>query len=277
MREYKFKYRYQGKKGPIVPVRLNLDDTFNFECSKDLPCFTKCCYDAYIMLTPYDVIRLKNRLDLNSNDFLAIYTTLGFIENTELPIPVLKMLEDEDGNPCPFLDKENGCKIYEDRPSTCRYYPIGAGIFHNKDAASDENFFAIIKEEHCEGLNSKKIWTVRQWRENQGLEPYDEVNTGWVELILKRKSLGPFCQIPDKTLQMFFMGCYNVDEFRRFVLNSKFLEIYVIEPERVEKIKKDDIEALKLAFDWLKTTLFGEGILKIREITTDPDMVEVEP
>ncbi len=277
MRDYKFKYQFEGKRQDVVvPVRLDLDSTFNFECSKDLPCFTKCCHDIYIMLTPYDVIRLKKRLDLPSDEFLAIYTTLGFIQGTELPIPVLKTLEDEAGNPCPFLSKD-GCKIYEDRPSTCRYYPIGAGIFYNRDESSDENFFALINEGHCEGLNSKRQWTVREWRENQGLAPYDEANTGWTELILRRKSLGPFCNIPEKTLQMFFLGCYNVDEFRRFVLNTKFLDIYVVDPDRLEQVKQDDIAALNLAIDWLKTTLFGAGLLEIREISTDPDMIEVEP
>ena len=36
---------------------------------------------------------------------------------------------DEDGDyvlttaPCPFLDDENYCRIYEDRPKACREYP----------------------------------------------------------------------------------------------------------------------------------------------------------
>ncbi len=265
-------YAPKDKKELIVPVRLDLDSTFNFSCDKDMACFTKCCRDVHIMLTPLDVIRMKNRLDLNSDEFLMIYTTPGHIEKTELPVPVLKMLDDEDKK-CPFLG-EDGCKIYEDRPVTCRYYPIGSGIFHNKDAAADERFFALIKESHCLGHNMGRDWTVAQWRENQGLETYDQTNQGWVELVLKRKSLGPFVNIHDKTLQMFFMACYNIDSFRRFVFGSKFLDIYVVSPERQEMMSSDDLHLLDFAFEWLKKTLFGEGDLEIREQIADVESVE---
>lgn len=266
-------YAPKDKKELLVPVRLDLDSPFRFSCEKDMPCFTRCCRDALIMLTPYDVIRLKRRLDLPSNEFLAIYTTLGYIEKSELPVPVLKML-DEDQNPCPFLG-DDGCKIYEDRPSTCRYYPIGAGIFHNRDAAADERFYALIKEAHCQGLDQGRDWTVAEWREDQGLPVYDEVNEGWTELILKRKSLGPFVTIPEKTLQMFFMGCYDVDQFRRFAFKSRFLDVYVVPDERKQKVAEDDVAALDLAIDWLSSTLYGEQKLEIREQVAGSDSVEV--
>ncbi|NDY42446.1 YkgJ family cysteine cluster protein [Dissulfurirhabdus thermomarina] len=265
---------YAPKDRPqvLVPVRLDLDSTFTFACRKGMPCFTRCCRDAGIMLTPYDVIRLKRRLELPSDEFLAIYTVPGHIENTELPIPVLKMLDDEHKT-CPFLGDE-GCKIYDDRPSTCRYYPIGAGIFHNHDAAGNERFFALVKEGHCLGHDEAQEWTVAQWREDQGLAAYDEVNTGWVELILRRKSLGPFTNIPDKTLQMFFLGSYNVDAFRRFVEESAFLRIYDVPGDRLAAVREDDVAALHLAMDWLKTTLFGEGLLRLRGQVAEAREVE---
>ena len=58
----------------IIPVRLGLDSRFTFRCHKDVKCFTKCCRGINIILTPYDIIRMKNRLGLTSDEFLSIYT-----------------------------------------------------------------------------------------------------------------------------------------------------------------------------------------------------------
>ncbi len=253
----------KDKKEIVVPVRLDLDSPFSFQCDKDLACFTRCCKGATIMLTPGDIIRMKNRLGATSMEFISFYTTISEIENTQLPIPVLKMLETK-GNPCPFLH-DDGCVIYEDRPVTCRYYPIAAGIFHNVDESSDENFFALIKEAHCHGHGLGGEMSVREWRSNQGIDPYDDINRGWVEIILRRKSLGPFVTLPDATLKMFFMGCYDVDALRGFVFETKFLKTYEVDEERLEKMREDDFEMLKFGYDWLKTIFFGDGILKLRE------------
>jgi len=75
---------------------------------------------------------------------------------------------------------------------------------------------------------------------------------------------------------MFFMGCYSVDRFRRFVFDSLFLNVYIVSEERKKKISGDDLAMLGLAIDWLKTTLLGEGKLEIREQVAETDPVEVE-
>ena len=54
----------------IEPVKYNRDSRFRFKCHKDVKCFTKCCRGINITLSPYDIIRLKNRLNLSSEEFL---------------------------------------------------------------------------------------------------------------------------------------------------------------------------------------------------------------
>ena len=103
--------------------RLNLDSQFRFKCHKDVPCFNSCCGDVNIFLTPYDIIRLKNRLGITSGEFLAKYTISPFDENTKYPVILLKM-EDNERKSCPFVS-EAGCTVYEDRPWPCRMYPLG--------------------------------------------------------------------------------------------------------------------------------------------------------
>ncbi|MGQ9499837.1 MAG: YkgJ family cysteine cluster protein [Dissulfurimicrobium sp.] len=252
---------------PIVPVKLDLDSNFTFLCEKDLACFTKCCRNISIMLTPYDIIRIKKTLGLTSDEFLFLYTTPGLIAGTELPVPVLKIMDEKTGV-CPFL-AESGCCIYDVRPLTCRYYPLGAGIFYNRDVASEEHFFVMIKEPHCLGHSLGREWVVKEWLENQGINQYEDANAGWIDIILRRKSLGPFVDISEKTLQMFFLACYNVDGFRRFVFESRFLDIYVVSEEMKIKIAEDDIAILRFGIEWLRATLLGLGNLNIRQSVTD--------
>ncbi|MGB6010266.1 MAG: YkgJ family cysteine cluster protein, partial [Desulfobacterales bacterium] len=109
------------KMANIEPVRLGLDSRFSFKCHSNVKCFTKCCRGINIVLTPYDIIRLKRRLQLSSEAFLAVYTTPQLLEKTDLPVVTLKLMDD-DMQSCPFVT-DAGCIIYEDRPTTCRYYP----------------------------------------------------------------------------------------------------------------------------------------------------------
>ena len=76
----------------IEPVRLGLDNRFKFKCHKDVSCFTKCCRGINLVLTPYDIIQLKKRLQLSSEEFLAIYTEPQLLEKTDLPMVTLKLL-----------------------------------------------------------------------------------------------------------------------------------------------------------------------------------------
>ena len=50
--------------------RLAQDDQFTFRCGQQLDCFTCCCQDVSIVLTPYDVLRMKRSLGIESTEFL---------------------------------------------------------------------------------------------------------------------------------------------------------------------------------------------------------------
>jgi len=52
-----------------------VDGKFSFACHPGVPCFTKCCSDLDLALTPYDVLRLKNRLEVSSGELLELHTT----------------------------------------------------------------------------------------------------------------------------------------------------------------------------------------------------------
>ena len=102
--------------------RLGLDDLLDFRCQKDLSCFTSCCSDVSIILTPYDVLRMKNALQIDSTEFLDKYAILSCTRDKKLPVVLLRMNAAD--KRCPFVTKE-GCSIYDSRPWACRMYPLG--------------------------------------------------------------------------------------------------------------------------------------------------------
>lgn len=250
------------KKSVIVPEYLTGQSKMHFRCYPGIGCFTKCCSGIKILLSPYDIYALKKRLGMTYNEFLAKHTLQAFIDNAQLPITLLKMNNDETKS-CPFVTAE-GCTVYADRPLTCRYYPIGMGIMKQFDKETGTNFFIKIKEDHCLGHNEEKEWTIDEWREDQGSTVYDEINNDWMEVVLKAKTLG-MVEFSQKSLDLFFMVSSNLDAFRKFVFESKFLDAYEIEPDVVKKIKEDDIELLKFSLSWLRFTMYGEGGFKVRE------------
>jgi hypothetical protein len=66
-------------------------------------------------------------------------------------------------------------------------------------------------------------------------------------------------------MEMFFMACYDLDAFRRFVFESSFVKRFALAPELLERLRHDDMELLRFAFRWLRYCLFGEPTMAPRE------------
>ena len=135
-------------RSPIIPVQLRLDDKFRFRCHKGIACFNKCCENIDIMLTPYDIVRLKHRFGITSREFIDRYTVDFQMDGHGTP--GLKLRTKENSTACINLTPE-GCGVYEDRPAACRYYALGLVSMRKKDAPRDEDSYFIVREEHCLG------------------------------------------------------------------------------------------------------------------------------
>ena len=244
--------------------RFTEKDKFKFSCHKDLSCFTQCCADVNIFLTPYDVLRMKNRLGISSEEFLAKYTLVPFNEKQKMPVVVLRMKDDE-GKRCPFVSSA-GCSIYEDRPWSCRMYPLG--FASPTEQVGDEEFYFLMEEGNCKGFAAGPELTVRQWLEDQGILEYNEMGIFFKEIALHDFFQKGGTLDPEK-MEMFYMACYNIDKFRRFVFESKFLQCFDVGPDLVEQIRADDVELMKFAFKWLRFSLFSEPLVEIREDVLD--------
>jgi uncharacterized protein len=95
----------------------NLDDSFHelheevFAETDCLQC-ANCCKTTSPLFTDRDIERVAKALRMKPADFITEYLKI-----------------DEDGDyvlrsaPCPFLDADNYCAVYKDRPTACREYP----------------------------------------------------------------------------------------------------------------------------------------------------------
>jgi Fe-S-cluster containining protein len=244
--------------------RLGPDDGFRFACRPGISCFNRCCGDVNIFLSPYDVLRMRKRLGMNSGEFLNRYAILPVQKDMKTPVVVLRM-NDDAAKTCPFVT-EAGCSIYSDRPWPCRMYPLGlAAQKDTPDGWRGERFYFLLREEACRGFDEgqPRQWTVREWLDDQGIGEYDLWGEQFKELTL-HKYFEQGGILSPKRMEMFFMACYDLDKFREFVLESTLLERFDVDEDFVEQMRYDDEELLRFAFLWLRFSLFGERTVKAK-------------
>lgn len=249
----------------ILPAKYTLDSKLKFRCHPGVSCFTQCCANIKIVLTPYDILQIRKSLDnMPAHEFLLAYTEPTYLEKTDLPGVCIKL--DKKGR-CPFIiSKTEGCRIYANRPTACRYYPVGMANFHEgaQENQRAEEFYFVVKEPHCKGFEEDREWTIRDWRQDQGADLRDRMNKGWMEIVMRRKSFGYQATMSEQAKRMFFMASTDLDQFRRFVLESSFLDTYEVDDKTLEKIKEDDIEMMHFAVKFLASSMFGTEDIKIK-------------
>jgi len=94
-----------------------IDDAFHSvhdQVFEEIDCLTcaNCCKTTSPIFYQTDIERVAKSLRMKPGDFIETY---------------LRIDEDKDyvlkSSPCPFLDSDNYCKVYAERPKACREYP----------------------------------------------------------------------------------------------------------------------------------------------------------
>jgi Fe-S-cluster containining protein len=247
---------------PVVPETFGADREIRFQCRKGIACWNACCSNIDIALTPYDALRLEHRLGMGSGPFLREYTVPYEMEKDGLAGVKLKPVEG--GTACRFMQAE-GCAVYEDRPTACRYYPVALLSMRRQGESTDRDSYALVKEPHCLGHQEPRTLTIADYRREQGLEEYDELARGWRQLVLKKKSSGPTVGKPSKrSLELFFMACYDLGRFREFVSSDAFASLYDVPQAEMRETLADDTRLMLFAFRFLRQVLFGETTIATR-------------
>jgi Fe-S-cluster containining protein len=255
----------------VEPRQLGPESRFNFKCYPGISCFTRCCSNIDIMLTPYDVLRLKRRLGISSHEFLEKYTLVRIDNNTSHPYAYLKMGTDAD-RLCPFVvvpegSEKGGCTVYADRPVSCRYYPVGQGTLKKRDDEGKiyhEEFYFFVKESHCAGFKEPMEWTVASWKDDQEITLYDNMNREWKELLMRR-NLPNQPELNNKKRGQFFMASYDLDTFREYLFVSRFFDVFDMPEKDIEEMKSSDEALMKFGARYIKFLLGMEETLKVKK------------
>ena len=235
----------------LTPISPN--KSFRFSCSPKVMCFNECCRDLNQFLYPYDILRLKKRLEMTSAEFLQRYTTQHIGPESGLPMVTLKAT-DAQRRICPFVTPK-GCHVYPDRPASCRTYPLVRAIFRNRATGKVSEHFMLLKEPHCLGFDASKSQTVQQWINDQEIEIYNHFNDQMLEIIRLKNELRPGPLDP-KSRHLFYMALYDLDRFRTQVFKNKLLDQIEVDPQKRVDSETDDTALLEISMQWIKQALF---------------------
>lgn len=222
------------------------DGRFAFDCRPGVACFNACCRDLSQVLTPYDVLRLTRGLGLRSGEFLRRYTICRTGPGSGLP--VVSLVPGDAGQlTCPFLSAE-GCRVYPDRPSSCRTYPLVRLVRRTRATGLLSEEFMLLREPHCRGFESGRLRTPAEWVADQGLAPYHAENDRLLDLLSLKNRLHPSPLSP-QTAADTAVCLYDLDRLRDGLDTETFAGMA---PEAVAAARTDDFALLHLGLERVK-------------------------
>jgi Fe-S-cluster containining protein len=241
---------------PPPVSKLEKDQTFCFTCSPQVPCFNACCRDLIQVLTPYDVMCLKQFLHLSSTQFLKTYTQASTGPETGLPVVSLRFGDAHDLT-CPFVTGA-GCRVYPARPASCRTYPLARGVVRNHATGELSEQWALIREPHCLGFANGARQRVDQWVENQQIATHNRMNDMLLELISLKKRCHPDPLTPAE-YKRFYTALYDLDRFRKERFKPGASLTHIADGETLERAATDDLALLHLAMAWVRFSLINNA------------------
>jgi Fe-S-cluster containining protein len=251
------------EKTPVHERSIAPGEHFRFRCYPGIGCFNRCCRNLNLFLYPYDVLRLKQALGISAGVFLDSYVDIVLREGSHFPDVLLRMASDAEQT-CPFLSAE-GCRVYRDRPDTCRTFPVEHGLLFGEagQALVPVSFFR--PPDFCQGQHESTPWTLQTWTDDQDARRHNRFTRLWAELRALFHRDPWQGQGPDSPPgKMAFMATYNLDAFRDFVFQSSLRKRYRIPHEVLRRAANDDTALLELGFDWVKLFLWRIPSKRIR-------------
>jgi hypothetical protein len=226
----------------IAEQYLTESSPFAFACHDGLPCFTHCCKDVNIYLTPYDVLRLRQAIGIGSSEFLSKYTR-NFLAKT-VNIPVVQLSMDSGTLSCPFVSLY-GCRVYENRPWACRMFPL--------DLSSTPGHFRLIAgRERCKGLFERSRGSVGDWMQAQGALEYAEMDREFQSVVPAR--FKPGAPMNEGLGRLLFMA-YDLDKFGELIKDGRFAIFHEVDESLIARAAEDPVELLKMCFRYIRAQM----------------------
>ena len=238
-------------KLPHLPdnvTRIAPGESFSFLCHNGVRCFTTCCRQLELALTPYDVLRLRQATKLHSAELLNRYIIIEKEPDEIFPRYYLTMVDDGQAS-CVFVN-EAGCSIYEHRPGACRTYPMGRAVIREQNHVQE--FYVLLHESHCFGFQEQKDQTIDSYTTSQELETYNYFNDRLAD-IQQHPAIRDGMKLTPSHLEIYHQALFDIDTFKEKIGKTHT-------PGTKETAIEDlgDEELLLFSFQWLKKKLFGE-------------------
>ncbi len=238
-------------QNPFTP--LEKQQPFCFTCSPQAACFNACCRDLNQLLTPYDVLCLKQFLKMSSSDFLNTYTEESTGPGTGLPVLTLRFRDAPD-LACPFVTAA-GCRVYPARPASCRTYPLARGVSRNRETGGLTEHWALIREPHCLGFKNGQPQTVDQWIDDQQIATHNRINDLMLDLISLKNKFRPAALTPTENSRI-YTALYDLDTFRKNLFEKRGTTT-AADTQTFERARSDDLDLLLVAMDWVRSNVFS--------------------
>jgi hypothetical protein len=236
------------------PRPFGAQEPFAFACTPGIACFNDCCRDLNQFLTPYDALRLARGMGLAPGDFLARFTRRHAGPGSGLPVVTL-VPGDPPGFACPFVTAA-GCRVYPDRPSSCRTYPLMRVARRCRATGAISAEFLLLREPHCRGFGGGRAQTARDWEAAQGLADYNAENDRLLEVISLKNRLRPG-PLPPDLFEKVYTAFYALDGFRGQLRDARLEGVAALAPQTVEAALGNDLTLLRLGVEWVKGLLKG--------------------
>jgi Predicted Fe-S-cluster oxidoreductase len=232
------------------------DQELIFACHPGISCFTQCCRELDLALTPYDVLRLKRRLQLSSGQFLDQYVIVEWDEEQTVPTCYLTMVDDGRAS-CVFVGQQ-GCSVYDDRPGSCRAYPVGRGAARSSNGFPVESL-VLLNESHCLGFTGTSgQTTVRAYLRDQDLETYNRFNDALLPVVQHAAIQTGVFRPSRLQLDQYMLALYDLDGFRQEMASGRVALQRPLNSAQLAGLAGDDEQLFLLGIRWLLQEWFGE-------------------
>jgi hypothetical protein len=147
---------------------------------------------------------------MDTPTFLSRYCNTYTDRRTGFPFVILKT--NKDGR-CIFLGK-GGCKLYDDRPSCCRNYPLARVIDEDWKTGNRVIRYHLQQQTaYCQGFGRGPDLTVERYVEMNGLGPYEKANDTFLDIPFVFNSLPGHLRQDRDVQSMIFEAVFNFDRF----------------------------------------------------------------
>jgi hypothetical protein len=236
----------------ISPIAAS--DPLRFACHPQVPCFNECCRELDLALSPYDVLRLKKALGMRSGDFLKQYVLVSREQDQTFPLCYLSMVDDGRAS-CVFVTA-SGCRVYADRPGSCRAYPLGRGASLQADGTIHEQL-ALVREAHCQGFAEQCTRTAADFLASQDLASYNRFNDALLRLYQHPSVQDKSFQPSEQQLNRYMLALYDLDRFRQLINSGTIILPFPLNQQQQQALAGNDEELLLLGITWLYRDFFG--------------------